>query len=161
MWHSDSWREKPPEQSDGPVYPYENYFVPGPNPAPGLRTNAALGIDPNRLHSPIVAEKPWYEKDGAGSSPPIQRIPQNPLAYNSVPVIPVYVPGGGYETPPLFYQRGWEQHFVPSAGRRPALVAMTPLLQVSRPIKSYSKADAVSQPKRKPMRGRAPKAHKE
>lgn len=144
-------------QSGGVPYEYQNTFTPGPNPAPGLQTNAAAGINPDRQHAPIVRLKPWYEQDGAGSDTTIQRVPYTPDAYSSVPVLPVYVPAGGYQTPPLFMAHGWEQSFVPSEGRRPALVAMTPLLQLSRPIVSGKKS-AVDQPKRKPIRFHSPKA---
>lgn len=143
-------------QSPEPEYPYENFFAPGPNPAPGLTTAAYK--DPARAHSPIIRNKPWWYPH-AGSVPGIQRVPgaHVPIPVKELPQTPVFAPAAGITPPELMYQRGWHQAFVPSAGMRQPLRAQTPLLQLSQPI-HYGRDQSVAAAKRKPVKLRAPKA---
>ncbi len=146
------WKKKPA------IYPYENYFVPGPNPAPGLTT--AEYKDPYREHAPIATEKPWWWSPGASADPAIQRIGPDfaILPTKEVPPLLVEIPAGGYITPEIEMQRGWHQAFVPDQGRRTALQAQTPLLQLSAPIHSANKSASISGARRKITKLRAPKA---
>lgn len=149
------------EYGQGVIYPFENDFQPGPNPAPGLET--AETKNPGRLHAPFPALRIWWQNRAAGAIPAIQRITGAtvPIPMKELPPAPVFVPGQVvYAPPPYQFQPGWRQAFVPEVGMRQSLHAKTPLLQLSRPLasKSGNKAAAVGEPKRKAYKWRAPKA---
>ena len=148
-----------PAPIPGTRYPYENYFVRGPNPAPGLQT--AAYENPYRSHAPIAAPIPEYVQQDA-SNTTVQRVPAlvAPIPVKEIAPIPVYAPSRFIGTPALTYQRGWEQPFVPEMGQRPALQATSPFLQLSQPIKDDLKqAIAASSAKRQPLKAKAPKHH--
>lgn len=143
-------------------FPNENTFQPGPNPAPGLRTDATM--NPARLHAPGPGTRRWWRRLDAANTD-IQRVPGAtvPVPVKPLPEQPIYVYAGiSYLAPAYQFQSGWRQAFVPEAERRANLHAHTPLLQLSQPIKSIggTKTATVDSTKRKNYRFKAPKAVK-
>lgn len=76
-----------------------------------------------------------------GADPAILRKQQahTPMAehfrqFKELPAIPITVPASGVFVPPLYYQRGWYQAFIPEPGMRLSQVGDAPPVHLSRPI---------------------------
>lgn len=135
------------------------FFVPGPNPIPGAVTAATK--NPHRLLAGRTpTEKSWMFRSDAAVDPAIQRqdYPLTPIQAEQLPVEPIYIITGGYSSPMMHYSRGWEQSFVPAAGRRPALAATAPVIISVAPIKYDLRSAVQASTKRKMLRAKAPKA---
>lgn len=90
------------------------------------------------MGAPNPPLKLWYVRTNQ-ANPAIERVPASPLQqqFNQkkpVPVNPVFVPANGVVVPTAFFQRGWYQAYVPSAGMRPVLSASAPPIPLSRPL---------------------------
>lgn len=147
---------EPPQSNGGVDFPYENYHVSGPNPAPGLESTYAPSDF--RLHAPIAAPIPAYVQQDAANTQ-VQRIPQvRPYPVEPIPGQTEYHFAPGYQAPVALMNRGWTQTYVPELVPSAPLIIHAPVLELSQPI-TWDMRAAVDQPIHPPLKGKAPKAH--
>ena len=151
------------ELSGGVAYPYEDYYVAGPNPAPGL--HAGQRYSDVRLHAPIAGtESQWGLYDEANTA--VQRAPHRPFPVEPYPpVVQPYSVPPGLTAPVALMQRGWVQQYIPfiEATRSipgPSFTVHSPILELSQPITyDIQGAKKVSTIQHAPIKGKAPKPH--
>lgn len=150
-------------QQSGVAYPDENYYVPGPNPAPGL--HAGQRYSDVRLHAPVAGtESQWGLYDEANTA--VQRTPYVSYPVEAYPplVQPYHFPPG-QQAPVAHMQRGWVQSYVPLIEGThgipgPSFTVHSPVLELSQPITYDLKAQSrVSATQHAPIKGKAPKPH--
>lgn len=143
-------------------FPYANNFVRGATPNTAFYD--AWEPNPFRVHAPPPPVQPEQEhvpviyRPDEGNTQ-VQRVPDQALQSHmnepeELPYIPAYKPKHAVQVPPVFFQSGWMQSFVPSFGRRSEMYGAAPAVVLSRPIVSKTYQDIGA---RAAIMGKAPK----